>query len=158
MEIRMAENRDIPGLMALLRQVGEVHHQGRPDIFRAGAQKYDAAKLEAMLACPATPVFAAVENSMVLGYGMCQHIVHRDEPVMADFSTLYIDDLCVDENCRGRHIGTALYDCILSYAKGLGCRSVTLNVWCCNKSAMAFYRARGLQPQKIGMETILEDD
>ena len=40
MEIRFAEPRDVTGILHLLRQVGQVHHQGRPDIFRAGAQKY----------------------------------------------------------------------------------------------------------------------
>lgn len=43
MEIRFAENRDIPGMINLLLQVGEVHHRIRPDLFRAGAQKYDRA-------------------------------------------------------------------------------------------------------------------
>lgn len=41
MEIRFAGEADIPGLIALLKQVGEVHHQIRPDLFHAGAQKYD---------------------------------------------------------------------------------------------------------------------
>ena len=41
MEIRFAETRDIPGMINLLLEVGEVHHRIRPDLFRAGAQKYD---------------------------------------------------------------------------------------------------------------------
>jgi len=32
---------------------------------------------------------------------------------------------------------------------------VTLNVWCCNESAMKFYESLGMKPQKIGMEAIL---
>ena len=52
MDIRFAEARDIPGMIALLQQVGEVHHRIRPDIFRAGAQKYDEAALEALLRDP----------------------------------------------------------------------------------------------------------
>ena len=42
MEIRFAEKKDIPGILELLRQVGKVHHDGRPDLFRPDAQKYDA--------------------------------------------------------------------------------------------------------------------
>ena len=34
MEIRMACSRDIPGMIDLLLQVGEVHHKIRPDLFR----------------------------------------------------------------------------------------------------------------------------
>ena len=62
MEIRFAQNRDIPGILELLKQVGAVHHGIRPDIFRTGAQKYDDAALQAILADPNTPVFVAVEG------------------------------------------------------------------------------------------------
>ena len=41
MTIRFATEQDIPQMIDLLRQVGEVHHQIRPDLFRSGAQKYD---------------------------------------------------------------------------------------------------------------------
>ena len=68
---------------------------------------------------------------------------------------LYIDDLCVDENLRGNHVGTAIYEAVLEFARKNGCYNVTLNVWSCNESAMKFYQARGLSPQKVGMEVIL---
>ncbi len=40
MLIRRAENIDIPKINDLLRQVCLVHHNGRPDLFKYGAQKY----------------------------------------------------------------------------------------------------------------------
>ena len=75
-----------------------------------------------------------------------------------DEKTLYIDDLCVDENCRGRHVGKLLYEHACRFAREQGCQTVTLNVWCGNDSAMAFYEKMGLKPRKIYMETRLEDD
>ena len=72
-----------------------------------------------------------------------------------DRKTFYIDDLCVDENVRGKHIGTHLYKYVLSEAKKKGCYHVTLNVWCLNESAMRFYEKCGLSPLKITMEQIL---
>ena len=74
---------------------------------------------------------------------------------MTDIKTLYIDDICVDENARGRHVGKALYDYVINYAKEYGCYNVTLNVWSCNPSALKFYEKMGLVPQKIGMEKII---
>lgn len=74
---------------------------------------------------------------------------------LTDIKTLYIDDLCVDENVRGRHIGTALYEYVLSYAKQNGFYNVTLNVWADNPGAVKFYEKIGLRVQKIGMEKIL---
>lgn len=155
MEIRFACEKDIPGMIALLKQVGEMHHRGRPDLFRAGAQKYNEADLLALLQDKTRPIFIAAEDGAVLGYGFCIHKVSKGDPVLTDYATLYIDDLCVDENCRGKHVGTALYGHILSYAREMDFDSVTLNVWTCNESAMKFYEACGLKPQKIGMETLL---
>lgn len=155
MEIRFAEAKDVPGLLNLLRQVGSVHHQGRPDLFRATAQKYSASQILAMLEDVNSPIFVAVENDKVLGYCFCMVKDFQLDSVMADYKTLYIDDLCIDENCRGQHIGSELYDAACKYARMRKCYNVTLNVWCCNESAMKFYESKGLKPQKIGMETIL---
>ena len=157
MVIRKAQKQDIPGIIDLLRQVGQVHHRGRPDIFRAGAQKYDEAQVADMLEDPENPIFVAAEGEQVLGYGFCFLKKHEGDPVIADFRELYIDDLCVDETCRGQHIGRQIYDAICRYARMRKCRCVTLNVWCCNAGAMKFYEALGLKPRKIGMETILEE-
>ena len=157
MEIRFAQAKDIPGIIALLRQVGEVHHQGRPDIFRDGAQKYGASQILAMLDSPATPIFVAVEEETVVGYGFCMFRQYKNDTVITDHSEIYIDDLCVDENRRGQHIGRAIYNEILRYAKMRRCYNVTLNVWSCNPGAMKFYESLGMKPQKIGMEVLLEE-
>ena len=155
MEIRFARGQDVPGIIKLLQQVGRVHHEGRPDLFRANAQKYGPSQVLEMLGKADTPIFVAVENDQVLGYGFCMLEFFQIHSVMKDRTTLYIDDLCVLEECRGQHIGTAIYNEIVRYAKYRGCYNVTLNVWSCNESAMKFYESLGLKPQKVGMEAIL---
>ena len=157
MEIRLANNSDIPGMIALLKQVGEVHHKIRPDLFRAGAQKYSEADLAQLLKDENRPIFVGIEDDKMLGYCFCILEEVKDNPVLCDVKSLYIDDLCVDENIRGKHVGSRLYDHVCNYAKSIGCRSVTLNVWCGNDSAMAFYQSRGMKPRKIYMETSLEE-
>ena len=155
MEIRFAENRDIPGMINLLLQVGEVHHRIRPDLFRAGAQKYDEQTLARMLTDDTRPIFVAVEDGKVLGYCFCILQVRKNDPVLLDDHTLYIDDLCVDERARGGHIGTRLYEYVLDFARQQGYYNVTLNVWADNVNARKFYEKIGLRVQKIGMEKIL---
>ena len=157
MDIRFARAQDVAGILALLRQVGRVHHEGRPDIFRSNAQKYGASQVIAMLNSSQTPIFVAVEDEKVLGYGFCQMRLYEHDPVICDHLELYIDDLCVDEGCRGQGIGKEIYKEITRYAKMRGCYNVTLNVWSCNESARKFYESLGLKPQKVGMETILEE-
>ena len=153
MEIRFAKGQDVPGIIKLLQQVGRVHHEGRPDLFRVNAQKYGPSQVLDMLG--KMPIFVAVEEDTVLGYGFCMFEQFRDHSVMTDRTTLYIDDICVLEECRGKHIGTAIYNEIVRYAKYRGCYNVTLNVWCCNEGAMKFYESLGMKPQKVGMEAIL---
>ena len=155
MEIRLANTSDIPGIIALLRQVGQVHHDIRPDLFRDGAQKYSPSDLEDLLKDAARPIFVGVEDGRLLGYCFCILEQVKDNPVLRDVKSLYIDDLCVDESIRGKHVGTGLYDHVCGYARSIGCSSVTLNVWCGNDSAMHFYESRGMKPRKIYMETTL---
>ena len=155
MNIRFAQSRDIPGMIELLMQVGQVHHEIRPDLFRSGAQKYDEAALERLLADPTRPILIADLDGGVAGYAFCMLQETKNDPVLCDRKVLYIDDLCVNETIRGKGIATALYARVLEYARELGCHSVTLNVWCGNDGAMAFYEKCGLKPQKIGMEKVL---
>ena len=156
MIIRRATAQDLPGPNRLLEQVLMVHHKGRPDLFKPGAKKYTDEELLALLADDNRPVFAAVEESgEMLGYAFCIFQQHLNNNILTDIRTLYIDDLCVDETCRGQHIGSKLYEFVLDFARKSNCYNVTLNVWSCNESAMAFYEKLGLKPQKVGMETIL---
>lgn len=156
MNIRRAKAQDMEGINNLLLQVCLVHHKGRPDLFKYGAKKYTDEELLAIILDDMRPIFVAVdENENVLGYAFCIFQQHLNNNILTDIKTLYIDDLCVDENIRGKHIGKQLYDAVLTFAKDSGCYNVTLNVWSLNEGAMKFYEACGLKPQKIGMETIL---
>ena len=155
MNIRLARETDIPAMIRLLQQVGQVHHEIRPDLFRSGAQKYDEAALKSLLADKTRPIFIAEVEGAAAGYAFCILQVTENDPVLRDRKVLYIDDLCVDETCRGQGIATALYTHVTAYARELGCGAVTLNVWCGNDGAMKFYEKSGLKPQKIGMEMLL---
>ncbi|MCF0133675.1 MAG: GNAT family N-acetyltransferase [Blautia sp.] len=155
MIIRRAKNQDIPRINDLLLQVNLVHHYGRPDLFNVG-RKYTDPQIAEILQNDETPVFVALDDKeRVAGYAFCIFKQFKDDNIMTDIKTLYIDDLCVDENCRGQHIGKSLYEYVLNFAKESGCYNVTLNVWNCNESAMRFYENCGLVPQKTGMECIL---
>lgn len=156
MNIRRANNTDMNGINKLLHQVLMVHHNGRPDLFKSNAKKYTDEELMAIIADDGKPVFVGVDEAgEVLGYAFCVFQRHINNNILTDIKTLYIDDLCVDEEKRGMHIGKQLYEHVVNFAKEQGCYNVTLNVWSCNKSAMKFYEKCGLLPQKIGMELIL---
>lgn len=155
MNIRRAEAGDIPELNRLLHQVLMVHHNGRPDLFKPDCTKYTDEELAGLLADEKRPVFAAFDGEAMLGYAFCVLEIYENDNIHTDRKTLYIDDICIDEQSRGKHVGTALYEHCISYAREIGCYNVTLNVWSCNPGAEAFYKAMGMRAYKTGMETIL---
>ncbi len=155
LHIRRAEDRDTAGISALLYQVHKVHSDVRPDIFITGGIKYTERELKEIIHDDSRPIFVAEADGAVIGYAFCVHICHENDSSLTDINTLYIDDLCVDENVRGMHTGTSLYGYVVDYARKSGCYNVTLNVWADNKGALKFYEKIGMKVQKIGMEKIL---
>ena len=156
MFIGRAKEQDMDGINRLLLQVLMVHHNGRPDLFKSNTKKYRDQELIELINDDMKPIFVAKdEEDHVLGYAFCVFIQHKNNNILTDIKTLYIDDLCVDETVRGRKIGTKLYEYVLDFAKEQGCYNVTLNVWACNENALKFYESIGLNKQKIGMEKIL---
>lgn len=156
MQIRRAKQQDLEGINRLLYQVLMVHHDGRPDLFKGHVKKYTDEQLIAIIADDERPVFVGVDEAdHVLGYAFCIFEQQLDNNVMTPIKTLYIDDLCVDETLRGQHVGSRIYEHVLTFAKESGCYHVTLNVWECNPSARKFYEAMGLVPYKTCMEKIL---
>lgn len=153
--VRRAEEKDVAAIIELLKQVNKVHYDGRPDLFKL-ATKYTADELREIIANDQTPVFVCTdENGKVLGHGFCVFQRPENTNLLQDILTLYIDDICVDENARGLHVGSAIYNHIIEFAKQNGCYNVTLNVWSCNPGAMEFYEKLGLIPYMVGMEKIL---
>jgi len=156
MNIGRAAEADMNGINKLLREVLAVHHDGRPDLFRANAKKYTDGELRKIIKDDSRPIFVARDESgEVLGYAFCVFVQHLNHNILTDVKTLYIDDLCVDEARRGQHVGTRLYEYVVDFARESGCYNLTLNVWSCNEGALRFYEKLGLVPQKIGMEKLL---
>ncbi len=152
--IRKADKGDIKRIIELLHQVDMVHHVIRPDLFKPNTTKYNEQELESLLNDVSKPIFV-LDDGEVQGYAFCQITEVKDDQLLEDIKTLYIDDICVDEKARGRHVGKALYEYVRDYARSIGCNNITLNVWEGNESALRFYQSMGMQVQKTTMEIIL---
>lgn len=156
--IRKAERKDISEISKLLYQVNKVHSDARPDIFKSETRKYSDKEVLEIISCEKTSVFVAESNGVVAGYAFCVDKQFINDNNMTDIKTLYVDDLCVDENFRGKGVGKSLFDYVYNYAEEHGYYNVTLNVWADNKNAVEFYKKLGLGVQKMGLEKIIKRD
>ena len=144
MNIRLAEEKDIDSVIKLLTQVLNIHAKIRPDIFIGGTTKYTKDEL------------MEIFNDSVMGYAFC---IKKKQPFstnMVPFDSLFIDDLCVDQNIRGKHVGQKIFEHVKEEAKKMGCYEVTLNVWEGNDTARRFYEKMGMVPKETQMEFILK--
>ena len=174
--IRRATHNDIPRILELLSQVNDVHAEGRPDFFIKGKRKYNEEDLLKIINDDTTPVFVYVGTRFVTsesgtqqatselgtrlvtsvqGYAFCviQDLSQCDN--LCPDKSLYIDDICVDENYRRHGVGKKLYEHVLQFAKEEKCFNITLNVWAKNPSAQAFYESMGMTVQKVCMEKVI---
>ena len=155
MPIRKAQVRDIPALQELLQQILLVHHQARPDIFKAKGSKFSNEELEKILEQESTPIFVFEnEAGEILGHLFCS-IKEPVSHILNPIKTLFIEDLCVNEKARGQKVGEQLYRFVEDYAREIGCYNLTLNVWNDNVGALDFYERLALQAQETVMEKIL---
>jgi len=139
-----------------LSQVLEVHASIRPDIFYSGTTKYSKEELLDIMKDANRPIYVAVnDEDQVVGYAFCILTKQPEVDSMVQFTSLYIDDLCVDKTQHRKGIATKLFNHVKSEAIRLGCREITLNVWGGNDNAMHLYEHMGMKPMKTYMEYIL---
>ena len=153
MNIRRARSSDIPRLLELLRQVNNVHADGRPDLFKHDKTKYSASELETLVTDDDKPIFVSVDDTgLVLGYAFCRIEIEKGDGNLVPGKDLYIDDICFDEKFRGRGLAKELFAWVEDFARREGCRRITLHVWECNPIAAAFYAGRGMKPYFTALE------
>lgn len=148
--IRAAEKRDIAEIMELLNEVRTVHHLIRPDIFAGTGTKYSPSELEAILTNEDTPVLV-FDDCGVKGYAFLKIIKHSD-PMLVPYTEIYIDDICVDRQSRGKGIASSLFNAVKVKGAEVGADRLTLNVWEGNGAARSFYEKMGMSVQKSTME------
>ena len=157
MEIRKAFDKDVFNLFDLLFTVQALHANGRPDVFKVGATKYSHQEIKDIVNGENTPVYVLVDQEdCAVGYAFCSLLEEKETENLYAKRTLYIDDLCVKEDLRGKGYGKKLYDYVLLRAKEFSCDRVTLNVWHLNQSALRFYEKLGMKPLKTTMETLIK--
>ena len=101
-----SRRKDIPRILELLGQVLQIHADIRPDIFIPGTTKYTTDELTELLKNEEKPIYVAADEADVcVGYAFCQLKEQPFSNNMVPFKSLFIDDLCVDQEHEAGILG-----------------------------------------------------
>lgn len=157
--IRTAEKKDVEDIVRLLKQIAQLHHIGRPDIFKSNANKYTHDFVHFKIKNPEERIFVAVDNlDKVCGYIFCYFEIRKEHAVLKERKILCIDDICIDDNKRGIGIGSLLINHAKNFAESAECSAIELNVWEFNEDAMKFYEKHNFKTKYRRMELLLNNE
>ena len=136
----------------LMAQVHKLHVNGRPDLYVDAEHIYSFNQFKEMVENEDMITILAEEEEKVIGICM---VSMRARTCMVNRRTAYMEDLCVDEACRGNGIGKDLFLYAKDMAANMGAERLDLMVWDFNEGARKFYEKMGMNPQRYIYETKL---
>ncbi len=152
MQIRNMVLEDYKEVDRLMAQVHKLHVNGRPDLYVNVEHIYSYNDYKNMVENEDMITILAEEDHKVVGICM---VSMRAKTCMVKRRTAYMEDLCVDESCRGTGIGESLFVYAKEQATKMGAERLDLMVWDFNESAKKFYEKMGMKPQRYIYETKL---
>lgn len=138
MIVRRAEPRDVASILHLIRALATFERE--PDAVRATE-----ASLTETLFGASPQVFAHVAEDEGTIAGIAVWFLNYS--TWTGRPGLYLEDLVVDEELRGRGVGRLLFGALAKEAAARGCARVDWAVLDWNEAAMDFYRTVGGRPQ-----------
>ena len=155
--IRAAVAEDRVLIRPLQKEIAELHHEGRPDLFKNEPRYFTEEDFARRLQdSNHTVLIAETDGGEVVGYAFGWLISVRNHSTYVDFDRFYIDDICVLKEHRGKGIGRKLFAACKAVAEANHCKDMELGVWAFNTDAIAFYRACGMTDRVRRMQYNLE--
>ncbi len=155
--IRPAVSEDCARIRPLQKQIADLHHAGRPDLFKQEARYFTQEAFDERLRDPKHTIYIAqTQEGQVVGYAFAWIKTYKNHSTYIDFDQLYIDDICVLEAYRHQGIGKRLFALCKEKAQACGCKMIELGVWGFNREAIAFYEACGMFERARRMEYRLD--
>ncbi len=130
----------------LAKQVHELHVNWRQDLFLSVDEVISKENFEEMI--EAKEIVIAKIQDKIIGY-ITFNIKEKNNPSMRYRKQLQIEAICVDEQARGKGIGTQLLKHVKQYGKENDCTDIYLTVNEENESAIRIYEEFGFKVKSI---------
>jgi len=145
--IRAATPGDHGLFFSLRADVQRLHHEARPDLFKApGEVRSSPESFAALLDDPRVSIWFAFDGDEPMGYVHGERRERPEDELQRTQRVLYVHALSVRPEVLRRGVGTALMRQVLASARAAGVTRVELDVWAFNEAARALYRALGFTP------------
>ena len=145
MTIRTCTMKDLEAVNKLLHQTSLLHSEGVPEFFANHEMLLTEEAFAKHLAEDNTVLLCAEdENGTVCG--VC-HMSLNTRSGFVDLKNAHIENIVVDENCRGQGIGHALMAEAEKRAKEWGAVHLNLLCWDFNDGAYRLYESLGMRPK-----------
>lgn len=144
--IRRAGRDDVPAVVELNGIIQGLHYGRRPDWFKP----VDAASFVSIvgrwLDSPDAVVFVAEQDGEVIGYAAGIQSERSDHPLVHPATYVELDQIVVALTHRGRGIGRALGERVISWAESQGVQRVEVATWAFDDAAVPLFEQLGFTP------------
>lgn len=146
--LELAHPTDREAINAMAAQVHAMHVAWRPDIYEMAEELYPLERFQE--AVRQRQLYVAKISGVTAGY-VAVKIRNYDWPGVVKRKVMLVDELCVEELCRGQGIGMEMMADVRALAAAFGCTDLQLSVYPQNDAAVAFYQKCGFTIQNITM-------
>ena len=145
MTIRTCTMADLEAVNVLLHQSSLLHSARVPDFFGGHEMTLSEEAFAKHLAEENTILLCA-ENEQGIVCGVCHMSLHNRSGFV-ELKNAHIENIVVDESCRGQGIGHALMAEAEKRAKAWGAVHLNLLCWDFNDGAYRLYKSLGMRPK-----------
>ena len=153
-KIRFVEEKDFKYIKALMQSVHNLHSKNRSDIYKDNDVFYKNEFMD-IINSNNKNILVYEENYDIKGCLLYSIKQQGEDEYIYSRKYLYIDMIVVNKDEVRKNIGKELYFEAKRIAMENNCKSIDLNVWGFNKTAIEFYKKIGMSIKTIKFEDIL---
>ena len=147
--LELARPGDREAINTLALQVHTMHVVWRPDLYEMTDVLYSEERFYRMV--QDRQLYVARIGDVIVGY-VAVKIRDYDWTGVIPRKVMIVDEICVDELCRGRGIGTEMMEDVRVLARAFRCTDMQLGVYPQNDTAVGFYQKCGFTIRSIDMQ------
>lgn len=142
-KIRPATEQDFESILQLLKRFAEFI--GTPEKVTNNVDKMlnEKSYFNCLVACD--------DNNKIIGFATYFYAYYSWTG-----KTIYLDDLYVLDEFRGKTIGTSLFDAVIAIARNEQCENLKWQVSNWNKNAINFYKSKGAEIDEVEVNCSLK--